>query len=384
MRIILTCNFSPWSKYSGGGQRSVHNIATSLAHIGYDVFVIYSKSPFEKIRITDLVNYNIEWALIPTLISRRKAIFRNLSAYSFNKVVKKLITEETILHSNGEESALFYRLRKKNKFVFILTPRYPSYPVLPLETKERRLNLIHLLFKSKYQVLAHSIRDADIIAPTSQYTARLLKKKFSIREEKIEVIPNGIINEAFNAPKRDPKPGSIFFFGRLEKSKGIDVLLKAFAQLPSDTTLIVSGFGDFIDGFNQLKRELKISNRLTYIPWMSPVEITEQLSQSSIVCLPSLEESFGNAIAEALASGAPVISARAGSIPELIRHKHNGVLIEPKHVDQLYEYRLYLLSNAQKAEHLGVEAKKWSLDYKLEKIALLWVTLYEKALNSQS
>ena len=49
MRIALTTNFSPWSPYSGGGQRSTHQLASALALRGHDVTVVYTKAPLDRI-----------------------------------------------------------------------------------------------------------------------------------------------------------------------------------------------------------------------------------------------------------------------------------------------------------------------------------------------
>ena len=51
MRCLLTVNFSPWSRYSGGGQRSTHNLARALAQRGHDVSVVYTKPPWEQVQL---------------------------------------------------------------------------------------------------------------------------------------------------------------------------------------------------------------------------------------------------------------------------------------------------------------------------------------------
>ena len=47
MKVVLTCNFSPWSAYSGGAQRSTHNLARALVRRGHRVKVVFTKAPLE-------------------------------------------------------------------------------------------------------------------------------------------------------------------------------------------------------------------------------------------------------------------------------------------------------------------------------------------------
>lgn len=380
MKIILSTNFSPWSLYNGGGQRSVHNIATHLTNIGIDTHVIYTKSPFENISPTEPTNYNLHWATLPAISSNRKALFRNASAYSVSNVVEKLADRDTIVHSNGEESSLLGSLRKKIRFGFICTPRYPSYPDITLPNLEKTPTFSTLLLQNKYQTLAYSLHHSDLVTPTSSFAASMIQKTFGIDQSKITIVPNGISKDLFNDKKRSPISGKIFFFGRLETSKGIDLLLNVFSSLPSYTTLTVAGNGEYYPTFKKQLDRLQIADRVTYHPWLSHQQIALQIAESSIVCLPSLEESFGNAMAEAMAAGAPIISTTAGSIPELITNNHDGILISPNSESELKSQLILMLKTPSEAEKLGLHAKETSKKYAWSNIADKWVNIYQNTL----
>src|SRR4051812_45995298 len=49
--VVITCNYSPWSRYKGGAQKSVHMLASSLADEGKRVCVVYSKVPWETVPV---------------------------------------------------------------------------------------------------------------------------------------------------------------------------------------------------------------------------------------------------------------------------------------------------------------------------------------------
>src|SRR3954447_6259814 len=60
--VIMTCNYSPWSGYSGGGQKSVHMLAGEMARQGLKVAAVYSKAPWEKIAPHADPLYDEHWA----------------------------------------------------------------------------------------------------------------------------------------------------------------------------------------------------------------------------------------------------------------------------------------------------------------------------------
>ena len=51
MHVALTCNFSPWSRYRGGGQRATHLLASALSAEGHEVTVIFTKPPWEHVDV---------------------------------------------------------------------------------------------------------------------------------------------------------------------------------------------------------------------------------------------------------------------------------------------------------------------------------------------
>ena len=94
MTIILTIDFSPWSAYGGGAQRSTHNLACALCRRGHDVSVVYTKAPWETVAPPDDLPYTVHWATFFDVRSRRKAPLRPLNASSVARVVKGLLDQQ--------------------------------------------------------------------------------------------------------------------------------------------------------------------------------------------------------------------------------------------------------------------------------------------------
>ena len=111
--IILTSNYSPWSAYNGGGQKSTHMIASSLGEMGYKVAVVYSKGFFENIVIPQDLKYEVHWAFFWALRPGMSSPLRFLNSFSFRSVLNRISSKNTTIHSNGEEAALIKSVQKK-------------------------------------------------------------------------------------------------------------------------------------------------------------------------------------------------------------------------------------------------------------------------------
>ena len=111
---------------------------------------------------------------------------------------------------------------------------------------------------------------------------------------------------------------AILFLSRLDPTKGLDMLLPAFARLRSrlpDVVLVLAGSGEpsFVAGLHELARNLGIESDIVWTGFLEGESKKAALAFASIAVLPSYSENFGVAAAEALAMGLPlIVSDRAG------------------------------------------------------------------------
>ena len=123
-----------------------------------------------------------------------------------------------------------------------------------------------------------------------------------------------------DAPKRDYKIG---YVGRILPEKGIEVLIDALSGIP-DARLVMAGTG--ASGYTALVREAaekKLAGRHEFTGFVEREKMGRLLASLDILVLPSLttktwKEQFGRVIAEAFASGVPVIGSGSGEIPNVI------------------------------------------------------------------
>lgn len=149
-----------------------------------------------------------------------------------------------------------------------------------------------------------------------------------IPRERVEVVPNGIPEDAF-APgqgaafrKRHGLEGPlVVFLARLAHDKGVRDLARAAALVP-DATFAFCGRDA---GEGAALRRLAGGN----VRILGPVDDPrDAYAAADVFCLPSHYEAFGIVLLEAMAQGAPVVTTSAGGIPEVVGDA--GVLVPPR------------------------------------------------------
>jgi glycosyltransferase involved in cell wall biosynthesis len=158
----------------------------------------------------------------------------------------------------------------------------------------------------------------------------------------VTIIPNGInLREITEARRHHVKiPGRILFVGRLEKMKGVDLLLRAFANLVFDkppvwlkrntsiASLRIVGDGSERAALQKLGEDLKIADRVTFTGYILQPKVYDEFASAEIFCGFSKSEALGNVFLEAAAAGCAVISSNIGGIPEIIKDGKTGKLVD--------------------------------------------------------
>ena len=184
------------------------------------------------------------------------------------------------------------------------------------------------------------IRTADAIVAFSRHESDAMVRFYDAAPDKIEVIPCGVDVDLFRpVNRREAKQklglgedGVVLFVGRLEPLKGVDILLRAVAQLErADTTRTVIVGGDQADAemarLRALCSDLGIAERVSFLGRMAQQELPLYYSAADVSVIPSYYESFGLVALESMACGTPVIASRVGGLPTIVKDGLNGYLI---------------------------------------------------------
>ena len=147
----------------------------------------------------------------------------------------------------------------------------------------------------------------------------------------------GIDRANYTADLEPRDANRILFVGRLTSEKGIDVVLRALAQLDPalDATFDIVGGGDQRRNLEQLAAQLGIADRVTFHGHASEEELRALYTRASLFAIASIAELQSIATMEAMASGLPIVAANAVALPHLVHDGENGYLFEPGNVDEL-------------------------------------------------
>lgn len=200
-----------------------------------------------------------------------------------------------------------------------------------------------------------SIRQATRCLLFSQKFVPDLQQR-GVRPERIDVVPHGELSyyrrcrQDLEAAPADET--TLLFFGRITAYKGLDVLLKAYAQVSQvhPVKLQLVGAGDIQPYLPLLKglAEVEMVNR-----WVDELEVGAYFQRAQIVVLPYTSASQSGVLAIAAGFAKPVIATRVGGIPEQIKDGETGLLVEPNSVEQLAGAILQLLETPQLGARLG-------------------------------
>ena len=167
------------------------------------------------------------------------------------------------------------------------------------------------------------MRQADYAIAGTDAAAEALRSKGY--QGRLTVIPQFGTSELLFAP-RETKPQRQFtigYIGRIVPEKGVDILLRAAAQLDGDWRLRLVGGGSARDSIAALARALQVDASVTFAGQLPSADLPAEYHKIDVLVLPSLtrpnwKEQFGRVLVEAMASGVPVIGSDSGAIPGVI------------------------------------------------------------------
>jgi glycosyltransferase involved in cell wall biosynthesis len=195
-------------------------------------------------------------------------------------------------------------------------------------------------------------------------------------------IPNGVdTNKFFPVHLTGSRTcRNVTFIGRLDRYKGVDVLIGGFKKLLSDNDklkLTIVGSGPDERALKKMVEELGLEHNVIFRGRQE--NVVHELSETDIFVLPSLSEGMSNVLLEAMSCGLPVVATAVGASGEVIENECNGRLIPPGDVTSIYLALSELLANEESARRLGREARKTvEAHYSIDRVVDRYVELYDQ------
>ena len=174
---------------------------------------------------------------------------------------------------------------------------------------------------------------ADMILTDSKNSADDIRSMLHVSDDRIRVVYIGVdeifFGEAANSVATNKREPYVLFVGTPEPRKNLDRLVAAMTVLRkrgSKQRLVIVGGG----GWGAAGNDAPFVERLGRV---SEAELVELYRHASCLALPSLHEGFGLPALEAMATGTPVVAARAGALPEITGGA--AVLVDPRNVEDM-------------------------------------------------
>jgi glycosyltransferase involved in cell wall biosynthesis len=171
-------------------------------------------------------------------------------------------------------------------------------------------------------------KQAAVLLVANERTRNALPR--GVRGRVIEMNENGIDVDTWDSgePNNLVRTNPLFVFvGRLVDWKALDIAIRALAEVPS-ADLEVIGDGPMLETWKTLAREMGVAERIRFLGPQTQPQYAARLRESVGLVLPSLHESGGAVVLEAMATAKPVIATRWGGPLDYL-DSSCGILVAP-------------------------------------------------------
>lgn len=344
-------------KQYGGVEKHIEDIVQYIDKNKFNIYIVCRQgTDFEK-KIKNKFSKTIN-VKIMSLQFNKKGIIKSI--FKLKKYLKN--NNINIVHSHGIFSNII-AIITRNKFIKVINTvhGYSYYDRLERSKFERELfDFIESI----------GLRKSDLCIAVSRDIKDYLTKK-GIKDNKIIVVHHGICRLVDFKPKSMNYNKKIIIgsLGRLEKVKGYDTLIKAIKYCTvngyGDIFCRIAGNGIEMDNLQNLIHKLELEENCELIGFVEDVD--KFLIETDIYIQPSIIESFGLAIIEAMQRGIPVIASNSGGIKEIIESEKNGIMFEKEDYKDLGKCIIYLIENKEKINEIVLNAiNKVEVEFNIE------------------
>ena len=260
----------------------------------------------------------------------------------------------------------------------------------PILNSERERDLSRRIWKRKQK----SWEDVPIVVvATSHWLAKMARSSSLFKDQRVEVIPNGIDTEIYKPGNKEaaraaynlPQDKHLILFSAfsatIDKRKGNQFLVLALEKMSQ------AGWGSktelVIIGASKPESPPDMEMKVHYMGHMHD-EISQVLlySAADVVVAPSMQENLSNTVMESLACGTPVVAFNIGGMPDMINHRINGYLATPFESDDLADGIMWVLESKERHDTLSKQARETvEKRYALKTVANQYLSLYRDILK---
>jgi L-malate glycosyltransferase len=289
----------------------------------------------------------------------------------FENIIKQ-VKQIDLTHLNVVFPAGSFALYLKKKFniPFIISENWTAL----LENTPTQLGTI------TKKIVQKTLDNADALCPVSEDLKQALQKLTA--NPNYQIVPNVVNTNTFIFKEHSTENKILHISNLKDEHKNITGILDTIKELSktrNDFFITIAGNGDY-HFFNQYALKIGIPKNLFTIEGAKTIEEVAQLMQShNLFLLYSNYENLPCVISEALVTGIPVLTSKAGGTAEMITDE-NGIVVPPKNNKILLEKLNYMLDNL--ANYNCKEISKNGIDiYSYEAVGKQFLAIYTKLLS---
>lgn len=372
----------------GGPPRSVPYLAKHLHDIGVQNH-LFSIRLFEKESNEIIDRFRIPWTSAPFRFSRKLRYAPGLR----RSIVDELRSDSSqLLHSHNMWNYapyLVFKLHKEFRIPYVMSVRGTLFDWSLNQSKLKKVVAMKVFQREM-------LNKASLIHATSQSELQAIRT-LGISTP-VAVVPNGVSIDEFNIESSrsdacsslglDPDRRYMLFLSRIDKKKGLEFLIEAWSALSNKFQgwhLIIVGPLDSSTYSQKIRTVIQSAVNGGFATFLGPLDGARRRAAfcaAELFVLPTHSENFGIVIAEALASGVPVITTKGAPWAELTEYRAGWWIDSPIHVKLGLQTALSLSIDSL-AEMGGNGRRLVKANYDWNAIALQMKAAYNWALGDR-
>lgn len=368
MKILVVSKGVAWRPSVAGEFVYIDGLCRRLAAAGHEVTLSTQAEPEQQKQYP-----NLRALYVPpsskTIAPLRQfvQVGRGLSAFD-------------VIHVHGGEGFYFALRRRLRGFVPV---------VATVNVEPTRQKFLEETTWRKYE--RKTLQWADKVIGRSEHACNAVSEEFEIPPEKVHRVYPAVSQRFFDVyGQRSTEDESavlpMLLVGALERGRGVDVVITALSYLIRHRRVALAIVGPEREGarkeYFDIAQKLGVHSSVVIEGCSTHLGMPSIYRDAALLLHPAKSIGFPLAVAEAMATGLPVIASRAGAVPEIITDEENGFLVE--HDDpQAFAQRIRgLIDNAELRRRVGAAAheeakRQFSWDRNIEQT----VNTYEAAIK---
>jgi glycosyltransferase involved in cell wall biosynthesis len=317
-----------------------------------------------------------------------------------------LVLESSRVYSIREQLVLPWRLARLKLDLYHAT-HYVLPPYVPARVVVTLHDIIHLLFPEflpnriafhyARRMILRSLERGDRVIAVSERTRTDLMDYFGLDGAKIEVVYNGV-DERFrgrlDAEDRQAllarmgiSGDYLLFVGNPKPHKNLDRVLEAYSRVreraagePPELVCVGAREPEVFKLRRQAER-LGLGERVRFLGFVEDAALPALYQGATLLLYPTLYEGFGLPVAEAMASGTPVVTSSTSALEEIGRGA--ALLVDPLDVEALADAVLRLLADPDARRELAERGRRRAQRFQWKLAALRTRSIYREVLYGE-